>query len=122
MVTRKAIIIASPLKKGQRGYLPGVEADVDNYFSFLTSPIGGYWYPNEIQVLRNPTKASALKSINAINVDYVITIFSGHGATDVKTKRDYINLNSSEGIWISDLSTNAKRQLAIVDACNTFED
>ena len=122
MVTRKAIIVASPLNKGQRNHLPGVEADVDNYKRFLTSPSGGYWYPNEIVVLWNPTKLEVLQKVQSAETDYAMTIFSGHGGIDNRLNKDFITLNNSENIWISDLSTRADRQLAIIDACSTFVD
>ncbi len=120
---RKAIIIASPLNKGQRGYLPGVEMDVYNYKTFLTSPVGGSWLPNEIQVLYNPSSAYITQAVNSAKADYVITAYSGHGGTDSKTGKEFLQINGSEAVWLTHLAAHgSKRQLALIDACSTVMD
>lgn len=120
---RKAVIIASPLTKGQRGYLPGVEMDVHNYTTFLTSPVGGSWLPNEIQVLWNPSTAKVKQTMNAAKADYVFTAYSGHGGTDRKTRKEFLQINATEAVWLTYLNaTGSKRQLAVIDACSTVLD
>ena len=117
---RKAIIIASPLRKGHSGFLPGVKYDAINYASFLTSTLGGAWRSNEIDILVNPSKAQIIETMFYTKSDYVFTAFSGHGGIDTKTKKAFLNINENESIWLSQLTAKASRQLAIVDTCSTF--
>lgn len=117
---RKAIIIASPLRKGQSGFLPGVQYDAMNYATFLRSPLGGAWRSNEIEILVNPSKSQVIETMFYTTGDYVFTAFSGHGGTDSKTKRSVLNINERESIWLSQLTAKASRQLAIVDTCSTY--
>lgn len=120
---RKAIIVASPLTRGQRGFLPGVEMDVENYKSFLTSPVGGSWSFNEIQVLWNPTSTKITQVMNAAKADYVFTAYSGHGGHDKRTGKEFLQINGSEAVWLTHLTANgSKRQLAVIDACSTYMD
>ena len=60
MITRKALLIANPGEGGAKNYCKGVNKDMENYKSFLLSPLGGQWYPNEIDVMHKP-KLSSLK-------------------------------------------------------------
>jgi hypothetical protein len=119
---RKAVIIASPLKRGQPGFLPGVEMDVYNYKSFLTSPVGGSWLPSEIQVLWNPTKIKIAQVMADTLATYVFTAYSGHGGTDKKTGKDFLRINDKEAVWVNHLTAQSIRQLAIIDACSAFVD
>src|ERR1043165_9029126 len=118
-IKRRAVIIASPLKRGERGHLPGVEMDALNYRSFLLSPVGGSWSPNEIQVLWNPSAAEVAKVMQATLAHYVFSVFSGHGGTDISTRRAYVQLNSNEAVYLDRLAAKSLRQLAIIDACKT---
>ena len=117
---RKAIIIASPLRKGYSGFLPGVQYDAINYASFLTSPLGGAWRSNEIKILVNPSKSQVIETMFYTTADYVFTAFSGHGGTDQRTRKAILKINENESIWLSQLTAKANRQLAIVDTCSTF--
>jgi hypothetical protein len=52
-MNRRAILIEAAKIKGC-DYIPGAEKDVENYKEYLTSKVGGFWYNNEIVVLRKP--------------------------------------------------------------------
>lgn len=117
---RRAIIIASPLRKGYSGFLPGVKYDVLNYASFLTSSLGGAWRKDEIEILVNPSKAQIIETMFYTRGDYVFTAFSGHGGTDMKTRKALLNINENETIWLSQLTAKSNRQLAIIDTCSTY--
>jgi len=117
---RRAVIIASPLKRGQRGFLPGVEVDVQNYKSFLTSPVGGSWLPNEIKVLWNPSRISITQELHRYRTNYALTVYSGHGGTCTRTGRAFVNINRTEAVYLNHLAANTPRQLVIVDACSVY--
>jgi hypothetical protein len=62
--------------------LPGVPVDMFDYHDFFTSPSGGNWSHEEIEILPNPDEYQLFEEIAKIrnaDYDYVITIFSGHG-------------------------------------------
>ncbi|MDX2049699.1 MAG: caspase family protein [Rickettsiaceae bacterium] len=114
---RKAIIIGSPLVKGQKGYLPGVEKDVNNYFKFLTSCEGGQWFPEEIYYWENPSDSDLYSYLSGCkDADICYVIFSGHGFVNSQN-RTYLMINKNQNIFYENLYTFAKRQITIIDAC-----
>lgn len=114
---RKAIIIGSPLVKGQKGYLPGVEKDVINYSDFLLSCEGGQWFEEEIYYLENPSANDLFSCLRICeDADICYVIFSGHGFVDLQN-RSYLQINESQNIFFEDLYNSAKRQITIIDAC-----
>jgi hypothetical protein len=99
--------------------LSGVPVDVSDYYSFFTSPIGGHWGREEIDILRNPTLCCLYRKIDEIaeaNYDYVITIFTGHGKEANDDTVLIINGHEDE-IMLSDLMNLSQRQLIIADCC-----
>ncbi len=115
-MTRKAIIIGAPGNN-----LNGVKFDVENYTTFLMSPSGGAWARYEIMDMINPTKKDLLKRIADIeDIDYVLVIFSGHGAWEKGTDRQIIKINDTQKMYLDDLITSAPKQLFIVDACRSL--
>lgn len=97
--------------------------DVYNYKTFLTSPVGGSWLPSEIQVLYNPSSSRITQVVNAAKADYVFTAYSGHGGTDRKTGKEFLQINGTEAVWLTHLTAaGSKRQLALIDACSTVLD
>jgi len=107
------------LMVGNTNGLRGVPADMHDYYSFFTSPIGGNWCDEEIDRLWNPCKRCLFKKINEIeraDYDYVITIFTGHGGeTDSGT---VLNINGrKERIVLNDLTNLSRKQLLIFDCC-----
>lgn len=109
---RKALLI------GNTGGLNGVALDVNRMAEFLKSHTGGAWFDNEIESLMNPRKASlqsSIQRIKALAPDYLVILFSGHGAHAGQT---ILELNGAgETIEESALLKLAPRQLSIFDCC-----
>ena len=119
-MNRKVIIIGSPGFSTIKGFLPGVEKDVANYYRFFKSPTGGAWDENEITTVVNPYANSLKAYLGNIECDYSIVVFSGHGAYFRRNQTTYLQANPYESISVNDLTTKAPKQLIIVDACRSF--
>lgn len=106
---------------GDTSDLQGVPVDISSLYSFFTSPVGGNWYDEEIDILTNPTQTELLDTIDKIreaNYDYVITLFSGHGNEAGGGTVLRIN-GEGETIDIDDLMHLSQRQLSIFDCCRS---
>ncbi|MBL7976577.1 MAG: caspase family protein [Candidatus Kapabacteria bacterium] len=104
----------------QSGQLPGPCKDYINFRNYLLSNLGGNWYENEVNSLRNPT-FQELKDcvVNCMsNKDYTFIVFSGHGYIQQVRGLDiqYLELKDAN-VSINDLISNAKRQTIVIDAC-----
>lgn len=114
---RKALLI------GNTGGLNGVALDVNRMAEFLESPTGGAWFGNEIETLMNPSLIalqSSLQRVNAQKPDYLVLLFSGHGAHEGQT---ILELNrDGETIRESALLNLATRQLSIFDCCRVVSE
>lgn len=114
---RKALLI------GNTGGLNGVALDVERTSEFLKNRVGGAWFESEIEVLMNPRKAALQISLQRLKVqapDYVVLLFSGHGAYQRQT---ILELNNyEETIEESALLNLAPRQLSIFDCCRVVSE
>jgi len=104
---------------GDTSDLQGVSVDICSYYDFFTSPVGGNWCNDEIEILESPTKRQLFKRIDEIDnadYDYVITIFSGHG---MEVDDDIVLTINGEGedIVLDDLTNLSEKQLLIIDCC-----
>ena len=119
---RRALIIFCD--NTQSGELHGTVQDYHNYYNFLTSSLGGHWYNKEIEYLRNPTVDEVIDTVtrfSSLNLDYVFTIFSGHGFINTQDNLQYIELKNGY-LKSALLLTSATRQTIIVDACRNLLD
>ena len=116
---RKAILIGSP--GNEDNFLSGVGHDLKNFSKFLTSDKGGGWYEEEIHLLENPSVAEVRQIIKESIVDYLIVFYTGHGYTEVGTRKRILCLKDQD---ISDASliNRSSKQLILVDACRTYSD
>lgn len=108
---RKALLF------GNSNGLSGVKTDISNWFSFLTSDIGGAWVSDEIEIMMNPRKTALLSTINSMKglYDFVIVVFSGHGAY---SNRTILEINEKdELVSETDLKGIADRQISVFDCC-----
>ncbi|WP_257309748.1 caspase family protein [Geothrix fuzhouensis] len=122
-MTRKALIIANPGEAGASNYCEGVARDVENYSSFLKSPIGGLWYDSEISILDRPTAMRLQTTLSVIgNVDYLFLVFSGHGWYSEKTKSTIVSLRNGEDFDSSELKLPSIRQTIVLDCCRESYD
>jgi len=118
MMKKKILMI------GNTDNLPGVPVDMSAYYSFFTSPAGGNWCDEEIDILLNPTQYELLDTIDEIyeaDYGYVITIFSGHGREAASGTVLTIN-GDGEKIAMDDLTNLSQRQLLIFDCCRSYAD
>ncbi len=121
-MTRKALLIANPGEIGAENYCEGVNKDMDNYKTFLTSPLGGLWYTNEVDILHKPNKATVREAIQKLKgYDYSKIIFSGHGVYSSIHKSTILELNKSESIDSVELRNGSKKQTVILDCCRKVE-
>lgn len=116
---RKQILIV-----GYAGALQGVSADIKNYCNFFTSPVGGMWYAEEINVLDKTSVAELIKYIQryqAIQLDYFIFVFCGHGGS--RNDEVVMEINDTDRlVRESEVVNVAPRQLNIFDCCRVKED
>lgn len=108
---------------GYANGLKGVKADLDNYYHFFKSPVGGGWYENEICILSHTTSAHVMeyiKKFRQMQLDYFIFIFCGHGASMRNEVIMQVN-NTDYPIMESDILYVAPRQLSIFDCCRERE-
>ena len=49
---------------GDTSDLQGVSVDIHSYYDFFTSPVGGNWCNDEIEILESPTKRQLFKRID----------------------------------------------------------
>lgn len=115
MVTRNAIILSCPDKKGN--YLPGAVSDAQSFRNFLLSPKGGSWRNEEILTFENARWESCETYIINIVADYQVIYFTGHGASSENER-----LLQLEDYLVPDtfLLNNNPRQLVIIDACRNY--
>ena len=101
---RCAILVASPLSYLHPKYLFGPLNDINRYYEFLTSAVGGAWLPGEIIYLKNPSKHQLYNAINwciNVNADIVKIVFSGHGMNAFGD--DIVQINDREYVYVNDL-------------------
>lgn len=52
-----------------------------NYEVFLRSPLGGYWFENEIQKLYKPNKSDVRQAMQGLkSYGYAMVVFCGQGS------------------------------------------
>lgn len=112
-MNRRALLI------GNSNGLSGVKKDISKWKSFLMSDTGGGWLPREIDVAMNPSKADLLEKIKSIKnkYDYVIVVFSGHGAYKRSTNTILEINGNEETISENELKHLAQRQISVFDCC-----
>ena len=118
---RQAILIGAPGTQYSDNYLQGVDLDIKNYIKFLQSPSGGAWEKSEIIAVKNPDKTKLIKLIKSTNADYVLTVFSGHGAYSLNGQT-ILAINRSEHLTLQHLVSKAKKQMFVIDTCRSFVD
>src|SRR5688572_4065117 len=118
MITRKALLVGAP-GGVFTDFLPGVFPDLQNMKAFLLSPQGGAWKKEEITMLYNPGKKKLLQTVKAMQADYTLTFFSGHGFPDDFDRR-FISLTNGECTTDVKLLNSSARQLVLIDDCRKF--
>lgn len=104
---------------GNTDGLPGVPADLCAYDFFFSSPMGGNWRHEEIDILHNPTQRCLFKKIIEIekaDYDYLITIYLGHGGEMGHGTVLVIN-GLYETVAMQYLTNLSPKQLLIIECC-----
>jgi len=124
VINRYAIIIEASNVKNQ-DFLPGARLDARNWYSFLTSDLGGAWNDNEICVLSQPSSYAIRRLLLQHSRDYVFLAFSGHGFEEYSfSSRKYVTkicLNDSEQAVAIDAITPTQLGTSIFDCCRGIE-
>jgi hypothetical protein len=115
MVTRSAIIISCPDRKGS--FLRGAVNDPQSMMNFLTSQRGGSWKKEEIRVINEATWKETSKIMRNSPADYQLIYFTGHGCTRGKQR-----CLQFEDAYVEDtnLLNDNPRQLIIIDSCRNY--
>lgn len=104
---------------GNMERLPGVPVDIYSYYSFFTSPMGGNWCHEEIDIFLNTTRhclSQKIVEFEKANYDYVITIFLGHGA-EMRDETVLIINGQRETTMMNQLMSLSQKQLLIIECC-----
>lgn len=118
---RQAILIGAPGKEYTNKHLKGVDLDIKNYIKFLQSPTGGAWEKSEIIPIKNPESDKLINIIQQSDADYLLTVFSGHGAYTHKGQT-ILAINRTQFLTLQQLISNVPKQMFIIDACRSFID
>ena len=97
--------------------------DMEDWYSFLTSSLGGAWNEQEIRLLHSPVKKSCLNkiSLSAQKYDYLFIAYSGHGGRN--SKGDYINIHDGEILYLREILNAISGKCSatiILDACRSL--
>jgi len=119
-MNRRALIIFSP-NSDPENILVGPNSDNDNYRDYLMSRAGGNWRSSEIVSMEDPDSGQVLAAIRKLTreIDFTLTIFTGHGFVDPSNNVQYLVLNDVS-IPIIKLANKADRQAIIIDACRGY--
>jgi len=104
------------------GPLTGPPYDNSNFLVYLTSRLGGEWYPGEILSLKNPkiSDVSSAVSNHMKDADYTFTLFTGHGYIN-RNHNDLQYLEVADGdVSILKLRNGSLRQTIVIDACRGY--
>lgn len=121
-MNRKALIISVPDTLNQTD-LPGTKIDSVNWYTYLTSLVGGAWDDEEIIRLENPSSAdvlSTVKRLSDLNIDFGFVAFSGHGYVknipQIGILKNQIILHDGKELSSNDLSISRKG-IVLLDSC-----
>ena len=109
-------IVGSPESEDPGELLLGVQADQTSYEAFFRSSFGGSWEDGEISTFEQPSADQLLPVLRRLDVEFSITVFCGHGWTEVGAG-PAICINNREPLFVKDFRTDDPRQVTIIDAC-----
>ena len=117
-ISRCALLISNAGESGDEHYCKGVLVDIQNYKTFLTSPIGGWWAEDRIIWLDRPTKSLLRESLRSLTqYDYSFIAFSGHGWFSKADDATALILKRGENISSLELQQDATKRTIVLDCC-----
>lgn len=114
MIIRKALLISAPV--GYQYQVPGTNTELEAIKTFLLSPRGGAWKPEEIRFLENPDIRTLIKAVKEMQADYTITFFSGKSFPD-SSGNHFLMLGDRDFFQDTELLNTSPKQLVLVDIC-----
>jgi hypothetical protein len=119
---RNALIVSNPGELGAQNYCEGVKVDVQNYISFLKSPLGGGWLEEEITHLSRPSCNDLDSYISKLAIyDYSFIAFCGHGFHSAQRGSTMLELKKGHEFDSLSLRNNANKRTIILDCCRKVE-
>lgn len=128
---RRALIFGNMGVKGDEGseYIEGVNIDLNTFYNYIRSDIGGAWMKSEIMPFRpnEINKTQLLACIKAQgHVDYWLIFFSGHGSSD-QNGDDFLEVKPEalDDDWLCYIreiveAVGNTRMTLITDACRSY--
>lgn len=128
---RRALIFGNMGVKGDEGseYIEGVNIDLNNFYKFIRSDVGGAWMQSEIMSFcpNEINKTQLLECIRAQgHVDYWLIFFSGHGSSD-QNGVDFLEVKPEalDDDWLCYIheiveAVGSTRMTLITDACRSY--
>lgn len=118
-MTRLAILIGDITEYSD---LPGVYADLNRMYAYLTSHTGGAFRREEIVVCKNGLWSEVERHIEySQQFDYCCVYYAGHGGFSARQNRSLVHFKD-ETIIAHNLMPEAAINLLILDSCQTFID
>ncbi len=90
---------------------------LNEFLKYFISKAGGGWDKNEMVYLDNPKSADLIDIINSSDLDYSISVFIGHGAT--QDSNQLFQINKDEIIKAGQFVSSSPRQLLIFESCRS---
>lgn len=128
---RRALIFGNMGVKGDEGseYIEGVNIDLNNFYNYIRSDIGGAWMESEIMLFR-PNEINKTQLLACIkeqgHIDYWLIFFSGHGASD-QNGGDFLEVKpvALDDDWLCYIreiveAVGTTRMTLITDACRSY--
>ena len=117
-ISRCALLISNAGESGDEHYCKGVLVDIQNYKTFLKSPVGGWWAENRIIWLDRPTKSILRESLRSlVDYNYSFIAFSGHGWFSRADGATALKLKRGENICSLELQQDATKRTIVLDCC-----
>jgi len=112
------LLISNPGEKGADNYCNGVNVDIEKYYNYFTSPLGGTWHTGEITHLDRTTVSGLKSTLSKMkDNDYLKVIFCGHGYYSARRTSTILELRSKEEIDSVELRGIVGKQTIILDCC-----
>ncbi len=121
-ISRCALLISNAGESGEEHYCKGVLVDIQNYKTFLASPVGGWWSEDRIIWLDRPTKSRLRESLRSLaEYDYSFIAFSGHGWFSKADGATVLRLRRGEDISSLELEKDVTKRTIVLDCCREIQ-
>ncbi len=115
-MTRRIFIIDASLNHHKTDFYKGVKSDVQKFIEHFTSPLGGFFFREEISCLVNPEESILAEALSGKKTDFAVVVFCGEGKpTD--DNQSLLTVNYSQKMQLEQLVKliQAERKLVIIN-------